>query len=284
MRLYHAQHSLPLSDVLPILENLGLRVVTERPYAIRARDGQLYWLQDFSMSYALSHDIAVAEVRDEFEDAFARIWSGEAENDSFNRLLLGTQLNWREIALLRAYARYLRQLQFPFSVEYVAETLADHLHITATIVELFLTRFSPDFDGDDSFREARERAIEQRILDALEQVPNLGQDRIIRQFVCVVKATLRTNFFQFDAQAGDGPTAQDVMPLRDDMGDAGVVEDGRLGTHQGQDAHELLKVGHTHKPPRRIVHRFVRGNDPRPRVGCRKRQCVRRRVGTLDRQ
>lgn len=200
LRLYHAQHSLPLSDVLPILENLGLRVVTERPYAIRARDGQLYWLQDFSMSYALSHDIAVAEVRDEFEDAFARIWSGEAENDSFNRLLLGTQLNWREIALLRAYARYLRQLQFPFSVEYVAETLADHLHITATIVELFLTRFSPDFDGDDSFREARERAIEQRILDALEQVPNLGQDRIIRQFVCVVKATLRTNFFQHDAQ------------------------------------------------------------------------------------
>jgi glutamate dehydrogenase len=200
LRLYHAQKSLPLSDVLPILENLGLRVVTERPYAIRARDGQVYWVQDFSMSYALSHDIDVTKVKDEFEDAFARIWSGEAENDRFNRLLLGTQLNWREIALLRAYARYLRQLQFPFSVDYVADTLADHLHITATIVELFLTRFSPDFDGDGRCREARERAIEQRVLDMLEQVPNLGQDRIIRQFVCVVNATLRTNFFQRDLQ------------------------------------------------------------------------------------
>jgi glutamate dehydrogenase len=220
LRLYHAQHSLPLSDVLPILENLGLRVVTERPYAIRARDGQVYWVQDFSMSYALSHDIVAAEVKDEFEDAFARIWSGEAENDSFNRLLLGTQLNWREIALLRAYARYLRQLQFPFSVDYIAETLADHLHITATIVELFLTRFSPDFDGDDSFREARELAIEQRILDALEQVPNLGQDRIIRQFVCVVKATLRTNFFQRHSPYGN--------PQGDSQGNAQGNAQGEL--------------------------------------------------------
>tara|TARA_B110000503_G_scaffold139089_1_gene226672 strand:- start:26360 stop:31216 length:4857 start_codon:yes stop_codon:yes gene_type:complete len=198
LRSYHPEGSLPLSDVLPILENLGLRVVTERPYAIRTCDGQIYWVQEFSLIYALSHDIVLAEVKGEFEDAFTRIWSGEAENDCFNKLLLGTQLNWREIALLRSYARYLRQLQFPYSVEYVAETLAKNLHITGTIVELFLTRFSPNFEGDESFRRERELAIEQRILEALEQVPNLGQDRIIRQFLRVVKATLRTNFFQLD--------------------------------------------------------------------------------------
>lgn len=196
LRSYHPARSLPLSDMLPILENLGLRVVTERPYAIRTRDGQFFWVQEFSLIYSLSHDIVLAEVKEEFEDAFARIWNGEAENDCFNKLLLGTQLDWREIALLRAYARYFRQLQFPFSVEYVAETLASHLHITGTIVELFLTRFSPDFEGDESFRQEREAAIEQRILQALEKVPNLGQDRIIRQFVLVVKATVRTNFFQ----------------------------------------------------------------------------------------
>ncbi len=200
LRLYHSDQSLPLSDVLPMLENLGLRVVTERPYAVRHRAGRLYWVQEFSMIYSLSHDIVLAEVKEEFEDAFVRIWNGEAENDCFNKLLLGTQLDWREIALLRAYARYLRQLQFPFSVEYVAETLASHLHITGAIVELFLTRFAPDFEGDDSFRKGREAEIEQRILQALEQVPNLGQDRIIRQFVRVVKATLRTNFFQLDGE------------------------------------------------------------------------------------
>ncbi len=196
LRLFHSGESLPLSDVLPILENLGLRVMSERPYGVRGGDGNRYWIQEFSLSYSLSDNIDLEQVRDEFEDAFARIWFGEAENDSFNRLLLGTRLSWREIALLRAYARYLRQIRFPYSVEYIAETMADHLHITAGIVELFLTRFSPVFDGDEGWRAQREEAVEQRILAALEEVQNLGQDRIIRQFILVIKATLRTNFFQ----------------------------------------------------------------------------------------
>lgn len=201
LRLYHKGKSLPLSDILPILENLGLRVVTERPYGVRASDGAVYWVQEFTLIYSLSHDIVMDEVKVEFEDAFARIWFGEAESDSFNRLLIGTRLNWREIALLRAYARYLRQVRFPYSVEYIAQTMANHLHITASIVELFLTRFSPVFDGDEDWRGQRELSVEERILNSLEDVQNLGEDRIIRQFVRVIKATLRTNFFQ---EAGDG--------------------------------------------------------------------------------
>jgi glutamate dehydrogenase len=196
LRLYHRGQSLPLSDVLPILENLGLRVVTERPYGVRASDGVVYWVQEFSLIYSLSHNIVMDQVKDEFEDAFGRIWFGEAESDSFNRLLIGTRLSWREIALLRAYARYLRQLQFPYSVEYIAETMANHLNITACIVELFLTRFSPVFDGDEDWRGQRELAVEERIRDSLDEVTNLGEDRIFRQFVRVIKATLRTNFFQ----------------------------------------------------------------------------------------
>ncbi|TXS92795.1 NAD-glutamate dehydrogenase [Parahaliea maris] len=201
LRLYHKGESLPLSDILPILENLGLRVVSERPYGVKAADGERYWIQEFSLIYSLSNDIDLEQVRDEFEDAFTRIWFGEAENDSFNRLLLGTRLSWREIALLRAYARYLRQLQFPYSVDYIAETMANHLPITAGLVELFLTRFSPVFDGDEDWRAEREQTVEQGIVDALEQVENLGEDRIMRQYITVIKATLRTNFFQ---QAGNG--------------------------------------------------------------------------------
>ena len=201
LRLYNGNDSLPLSDVLPILENLGLRVIKERPYGVRARDGRIYWVQEFTLSYALSHDIVLEEVKDEFEDAFSRIWFGRAESDSFNRLLIGTRLNWREIALLRAYARYLRQVLFPYSVEYIAETMANHLNIAGGIVELFLTRFSPVFEGDEEWRRQREADVEQRIVDSLEQVENLGEDRIFRQFLLVIKATLRTNFFQ---QEGDG--------------------------------------------------------------------------------
>jgi glutamate dehydrogenase len=196
LRFYHAGDSLPLSDVLPILENLGLRVMTERPYGVRASDGKLYWVQEFTLIYALSHDIDLEEVKIEFEDAFQRIWFGKAESDSFNRLLIGTRLNWREIALLRAYARYLRQVNFPYSVDYIAETLANHLQITGSIIELFLTRFSPVFEGDEDWRVQREVAVEKRILESLDDVQNLGEDRIIRQFVLVIKATMRTNFFQ----------------------------------------------------------------------------------------
>ncbi|MCB1841834.1 MAG: NAD-glutamate dehydrogenase, partial [Halioglobus sp.] len=201
LRLYHPGQSLPLSDVLPILENLGLRVLTERPYEVLTNDGLSWWVQEFGIVYGLEKNIVVREVKAEFEDAFGRIWFGEAENDGFNRLLLGTRMNWREVAMLRAYARYLRQLQFPFSVEYMAETMANHLHISAGIVELFLTRLSPAFQGDDDWRAQREKDVEQRVLDALEQVENLGEDRIIRQYLSVVKATLRTNFFQ---QSADG--------------------------------------------------------------------------------
>lgn len=205
LRLYRRDVALPLSDVLPILENLGLRVVAERAYPVRADDGVRYWIQEFSLIYSLPMHIDLEEVKDEFEDAFARIWFGEAESDSFNRLLLGSRLSWREIALLRAYACYLGQINFPYSRAYIAETMADHLPISSSIVELFLTRFSPAFDGDDDWRTQREEAIGDRILQALDEVENLGQDRIIRQYADLIRATQRTNFFQHDERgAGKG--------------------------------------------------------------------------------
>ena len=205
LRLYHAEDPLPLSDVLPILENLGLRVVTERAYPVRAGDRRRYWIQEFSLIYSLSTNIDLEKVKEEFEDAFARIWYGEAESDSFNRLLLGSRLSWREIALLRAYACYLGQINFPYSRSYIAETMADHLAISAALVELFLTRFSPVFEGDDKWRAQREEAVEQRIVSALDSVANLGQDRIIRHYVMLIKATLRSNFFQADEDSASKP-------------------------------------------------------------------------------
>ncbi len=197
-RIFSMGDSLPLSDVLPILENLGLRVIAENPYVVQDKDGERFWIQDFSLRYTLGGVVDVDAVRDEFTDAFERIWYGEAESDSFNRLLLGTQLNWREVALLRAYAKYLKQINFQFSTEYIAETLEEHLHITGSIVELFLTRFDPDMEGDDEWRESRQTEVVSRVVASLEQVQNLGQDRIIRQYLALIRATLRTNFFQVD--------------------------------------------------------------------------------------
>ncbi|MEE4660877.1 MAG: NAD-glutamate dehydrogenase [Halieaceae bacterium] len=195
-RLCSRGESLPLSDVLPVLENLGLRVLAENPYEIRTSDGERFWIQDFDIQYSLGQVVDIHEVRDEFTDAFERIWFGEAESDGFNKLLLGTRLNWREVALLRAYAKYLKQVNFAFSTDYIAETLQQHLHITGSLVELFLSRFDPDAEGDTAWRESRQADIEARIVAALDDVQNLGQDRIIRQYVALIKATVRTNFFQ----------------------------------------------------------------------------------------
>ncbi|MEM0955555.1 MAG: NAD-glutamate dehydrogenase [Pseudomonadota bacterium] len=204
-RLFSPEDSLPLSDVLPVLENLGLRVLAENPYALREHDGSRYWIQDFELEYALGDITDVELVRDEFTDAFERIWFGEAESDSFNKLLLGTRLNWREVALLRALAKYLRQINFAFSTDYIAETLQEHLQITGSLVELFLTRFDPTLDGDEDWRESRQQTVEQRIVEALDQVQNLGQDRIIRQYVALIRAIVRTNFFQRDEHSNHKP-------------------------------------------------------------------------------
>lgn len=225
LRLYRMDTPLPLSDVLPILENLGLRVVAERAYPVRASGQKRYWIQEFSLIYSLASNIDLEQVKEEFEDAFSRIWNGQAESDSFNRLLLGSRLSWREIALLRAYACYLGQINFPYSRSYIAETMAAHLPMSSSIVELFLTRFSPVFDGDDEWRSQREAAVEERILLALDEVENLGQDRIIRQYVQLITATVRTNFFQqgelgdsksyfsFKLRPGDIPEIPRPVPL-----------------------------------------------------------------------
>jgi glutamate dehydrogenase len=206
LRLYRRGEFVPLSDVMPILENLGLRVVAERPYQIRPAGDRYCWIQEFSLIYSLAPDIDPELVRDEFEEALSRIWRGETESDSFNRLLLGTRLSWREITVLRAYARYMRQIQFPFSTEYIADTLAEHLNLTGSLIELFLTRFAPDFEGDDAWRLQREGLVMERIQSGLEQVQNLGQDRIIRQFVALIRATLRCNYFQRSADGEPSPT------------------------------------------------------------------------------
>ncbi|MFK8042583.1 NAD-glutamate dehydrogenase [Congregibacter sp.] len=225
LRLYRMGSPLPLSDVLPILENLGLRVVAERAYPVRAASEGRYWIQEFSLIYSLAKNIDLEQVKEEFEDAFSRIWYGQAESDSFNRLLLGSRLSWREIALLRAYACYFGQINFAYSRSYIAETMAAHLPISSSIVELFLTRFSPVFDGDDEWRDQREAAVKERILLALDEVENLGQDRIIRQYVELISATVRTNFFQqgelgdsksyfsFKLRPGDIPDIPRPVPL-----------------------------------------------------------------------
>ncbi|MFT5482229.1 MAG: glutamate dehydrogenase [Halieaceae bacterium] len=199
-RVFHRNNPLALSDVMPILENLGMHVAREMPYEVTANDEQSVWIQDFSLVYSLADNIDLSLVETKFKEAFAAIWYGEAESDEFNKLLLGTQLTWREIALLRAYARYMKQIQFAFSSGFVAETLAKHLSITSELFELFDARFCPT-EKDDS--DARQ--IEKRLLDQLDQVSNLSEDRVIREYVILILATVRTNYYQLASDDSTKP-------------------------------------------------------------------------------
>lgn len=199
-RLIRLEKPIPLSDVMPILENLGLRVESEHPYDVKRDDGVKVWIHEYNLTHGLSSKIDFDLVGEVFKAAFTRIWNKDAESDSFNRLILGTSLGWREIAMLRAYSRYMKQIQFNFSGEYIADTLYNHLSITGKIVELFNWRFDPrlQMDGDINHADKsdREKQLEQSIVDDLDTVENLAEDRIIRQYLALINVTLRTNYFQ----------------------------------------------------------------------------------------
>ncbi|WP_194435022.1 NAD-glutamate dehydrogenase [Vibrio fluminensis] len=193
-KLYHRDEPIHLSDVMPMLENLGLRVIGESPYEIHKANGQVYWILDFSMLHKSDKTVDLREARDRFQHAFAAIWQGELESDGFNRLVLGASLTGREISILRAYARYMRQVGFPFSQQYIEDTLNHHPELAGDLVQLFKKRFDPKSKGS----EKGQTTLINKITSQLEQVESLDDDRIIRRYMEMITATLRTNYYQLD--------------------------------------------------------------------------------------
>jgi glutamate dehydrogenase len=194
-KLFIPRKALILSDVIPVLENLGMRVIGEHPYQVSRNDAQRYWLHDFTLICNSDVSVDLQEVKDLFQDAFAAIWRGEAENDEFNRLVINANLSWREVAMLRAYARYNQQIRFGFSQPYIAETLTRHRAVTKLLVALFQARFDPERQSSNKV-EALMLRIEQSINDALDKVDNLNDDKILRRYLELIKATVRTNYYR----------------------------------------------------------------------------------------
>lgn len=192
-KLFSLGKTASLSDVLPMLENMGLRVIAERAHEIHLKDNRSIWISEFRTFHKNAAEVDVEAVREIFQDAFGQIWRGEIENDGFNRLVLDAELNAREVTVLRAYAKYFRQIGFTFSQNYVEETLSNHPKIARELVSLFKARFNPQ-DNDQS--DQLTKLHEQTILEALDQVSSLDDDRILRRYLSVILATIRTNFYQ----------------------------------------------------------------------------------------
>lgn len=195
-KIYRTGDPVSLSAVLPVLQRLGVEVVDERPYEMRCADRSPAWIYDFGLRMPKlggNGDYLGDDARERFQEAFAATWTGAAENDGFNALVLGAGLNWRQAMVLRAYAKYLRQAGSTFSQDYMEDTLRNNVHTTRLLVSLFEARMAPERQRAGT--ELTDGLLEE--LDgALDQVASLDEDRILRSFLTVIKATLRTNFFQ----------------------------------------------------------------------------------------
>ncbi len=192
-KLCRAGSGIPLSDVLPVLENMGLRVIHERPYSFVTKDGRSFSMHDFAMQRTEAGEIDLDKVRGNFQDAFARIWRGDAQNDGFNQLVLGAGLDWREVTVLRACCKYLLQVGSPHSQAYMEQTLASNPTLARQLALLFAASFDPDLRGD---RAAKVEGLIASIREGLDAVANLDEDRILRRYLRLIRAMLRTNFYQ----------------------------------------------------------------------------------------
>lgn len=205
-KIYREGEQVSLSAVLPVLQRLGVEVTDERPYELRRSDRVSAWIYDFGLRMPLATGNGDAylgdDARERFQEAFAAVWTGEAENDNFNTLVLGAGLTWRQAVVLRAYAKYMRQAGSTFSQDYMEDTLRNNVHTTRLLVSLFEARMSP---GRQAAGTELIDAMMEELDGALDQVASLDEDRILRSFLTLIKATLRTNFFQLDAAGEQHP-------------------------------------------------------------------------------
>ncbi len=202
--IHHVGRPVALSDTLPMLEHMDLRVITEEPFAITplgARD--TVWIHDFTTRSATPWPADAAEAKRNFQDGFGAVWDGRMEDDGFNRLILRAGLTGREVVVLRAYAKFLKQARFAYAQDTVEATLAAHPATARLIARLFAARFDPANSATASHTD--EAALLAAIDGALDAVTNLDDDRILRRFVTLVRATLRTNAYQTAPDGGPKP-------------------------------------------------------------------------------
>lgn len=208
LKLFSPEKPVALSDVLPILENMGLKVVAEYPHEVRPRGTNTsIWIQDFVAEVAgkVTSDLdkkSVQAIREQFESCLKGIWAGQVENDSLNKLILLSAMAWRDVVILRSCVRYLRQTKIPFSLLYMEQALTENPLISGLLGQLFYAQFNPA----QVAKKAGAEKIRESVLDALQSVTSIDQDRILRAVLGLMDAALRTNFFQRDENGNSRPT------------------------------------------------------------------------------
>jgi glutamate dehydrogenase len=196
LRLFRSASPIPLSQALPILENMGFVVLSERPYSIGMPGNRPIWLQDFEMQRRDGGEVNPTTLGERFTETFAAVWNGRAENDGFNRLIVVTGMTWRQASVLRAYCRYLLQTGSTFSQAYMEQVLASNAKIAFALWQLFEAQFDPSIKPQR--RGSEETRLKKELAGLMDSVKSLDEDRILRRFTGAITSTLRTNYFQPD--------------------------------------------------------------------------------------
>jgi len=198
-KLYRPGEPAPLADVLPILENMGLKAMAEQGFPVRPAGGAPVWVHDFEIEDERGEHLEFAEVKSAFEAAVTAVWMGLAENDGFNRLVLELSISWREAALIRALARHRQQSGLDPSQRVQEQALSDHPGVARLILDLFRTKFDPAIAAGLDERRVQARAVMGEITEALQLVESLDHDRVLRRLALLVAACQRTNYYQTGA-------------------------------------------------------------------------------------
>ena len=208
-KLYREGEPAPLSDVMPILENMGLKGLIEEGLELerQAPDGTTskVWVHDVLLQDDRGEHLVFDDIKEPFESAFLAVWSGRTENDGFNRLVLELGVAWRDAALVRALARYRQQSGLDPSQAVQTAALGEFPGIARLVLDLFRTRFDPAIDANLKARTDQAEAVFGKIVEALQEVASLDADRVLRRLALLVRAIQRTNYYQLAADGGSKP-------------------------------------------------------------------------------
>jgi glutamate dehydrogenase len=194
LKIFRNQDAIPISDLLPMLENMGLKVIAERPYELEFPAGRRAWIQDLELLMQAATVPQFDALEREIKSTFTAVWTGRMDNDSFNQLTLCAGIAWRMVIVMRAYCRYLLQTGLPFSQGYIAQVLVNNAPIARLLADLFEARFNPALAP--AARQSALARLDRRLQAALEAVTLSDEDRILRALWNALSATARTNAYQ----------------------------------------------------------------------------------------
>jgi glutamate dehydrogenase len=206
-KIIHSGPPVPLSEIMPRLENMGLKVLAEEPYDVHPlAPAETVRIRDFSLDAERMQD-DLQPIKQKFQETFVRVWNREAENDGFNRLVIAAEMEWHEVVVVRAYSRYIRQIGVNISEQLIQQTLASHADVARLLIQLFTTHFDPALgaatprgasmaSSSVTGRHLAAGGIRTLIEDALDRIKNPDEDRILRLYLTLIEATLRTNYYQ----------------------------------------------------------------------------------------